>query len=351
MRHPGLLLALTLGGCPPREPVARDTGDTAGRVPDEAQCDPAIRSVVPTTDATGVYGGDDVVVTFVIPEQGRSTVRVLDGDAAPVPGASTWSGDGRTLRWRPDQPMAPSTRHEIQITYGPCALVARVPFTTSDTGPPVDAAALLQRVYGLHLPSMQLVGPAEFTALLPALLADAKADVLLVSPIAATDGEVTLRWASAVSGDDAVTQDPCSPTTDTPTPYRSPVWRQDGVETTLWVRGAPAALSDATLAGAFSPAGSRIDGVTIAGTLDTRLLDPLVAAEAEFEVYEGATCELLEALQGGGAVCGPCTPDHGVDTCVALDLRRGVAHLQPGLPGLLRVTPEDVAANPACATP
>ena len=107
----------------------------------------------------------------------------------------------------------------------------------------------------------------------------------------------------------------------------------------LEVEGFSVVIDDLQLSGAFAADGTSVQGVTLAGKIDTRPLVELVSPGGA----DDAVCVLVSTF---GVACEACSDGSG-DYCLTVYVDNMVAPEQAGLTIQPR-TAEDVAADPAC---
>ena len=307
---------------PPDPPVVLDTGPTDTGIP----CPNAVLSSFPELGSDDVYIDSDIQLLLEDPEP-EATIAVFDPDGVEIEGETavadavvTWSGER----------LQPQTTYRVVLDWS-CA-----PFedtlTTNATGTPTTEA-FDGRTYSLDLNQGHWVAPAGIGP----VLAAAMGGTLLVSP--EVTGSESVLFHLAMADEDGI-QERCEETTTLPeATFADPFFELADADFTFRLVNVEVALTAGTFSGAFSPTVDRIDGLTLAGTLDTRSL-------AEFVVPGGPedlVCQLTEPL---GAPCEPCAD--GVVTCLPAHVDGLVLPLLPGV-DLEARTQELIDVDPACS--
>jgi hypothetical protein len=287
-------------------------------------------SLYPENGSSGVYYRSVIEIAFGW-EQSHATVD-LSTDDVPVDGTVTFDASGEVATFEPTAPLLPSTTYVVTSTFG-LGESARATWTTSATGAPVDAEALVGGVYALDLFSGRWISPAGAGDLLPALLGGAPLAVLL-SP-SAWDGSA-LTMTSAAAQADGVTQDACTESTVLSTSAdfsANPEVAVEGSSVPIPVAGAQFVVDALQLTGAVTPDRDAIEGVAVAGTLDLR--------DAAVPNYPDP-CELVAIA---GIACEPCSD--GAMACLPIQTDSMVAR-RVSTAGLVPIDAAAIAANPTC---
>lgn len=324
----GLILAaawLCAEGCASRPPEVDPVGGRA--VTDYFS--PSV-SFYPENRSSRVYYRTLIEVAFSW-QQAAATVD-LSTDDVPVDGTLSFDASGEVAKFEPTAPLLPSTTYVVTSTFD-LGERARATWTTSATGAPVNAAALVGGVYALDLYSGRWISPPGVGDFLPALLGGAPLAVLL-SP-SAWDGRA-LTMTSAAAQADGVTQDACAESAVLSTSAdfsANPAFDLEGSEVAVAFSGARFAFTPLHLTGAFTPDGDGMEGVAIAGTLDLR--------KATVPDYPDP-CELVVVA---GIACEPCSD--GAKACLPIRTDSMVAR-RVSTEGLATIDAAAIAANPAC---
>lgn len=319
--RPQLLLPL-LSGCilvdfgTPEHPW--DTGDTADRCPQ-------VESVWPAEGATDAFYRTAIEIRF---DDGAPAAVTVQGPDGEVTGAATRDDD---VTWFvPDAPLRPESAYQVYVSTE-CDRFSWE-FTTSSAGLPVDQAVLDGGTWAVDIGSGRVIEPAGVGGLIQPYMDD---EVTYL--VGLTAGEAAPALTGSEGTPDGVQE--CTSPMDLPVGH----W-DDGWFTTLPTDavqlGTAFNLQGLTLSGAFTPDGARIEGVTLDGLWDTRLV-VLDGVEGE------DLCDLLPSL---GLECVPCAD--GFRECVPLrvtDLH--ATRLDAGLLSVDELCALDRCADAAMCTP
>lgn len=281
------------------------------------RCDADLLSVEPLVGSDDVPLGTSIVFELDRAEGDETVTLTLDGE--PVAGATTVDGD--RVIFAPDEPLAPDTRYEAELSGGCGHFTA---FTTVDAsaGAVDDPDALVGSTYLIDLDDAE-VKPS----LLSMALAEVEEDVAL--------GVVSLT-ADAMHARTTVVlqpgvQDPCTPTNDLPAAdWDNPEFDLRTIVPVPLGDGG-VALNELRISGRFAADGSSIDRTLIRTKFDLRATeDPLAACFA---------------LALTGTPCVACAD--GLELCVDVEIDAGRSQRIDGWT-LVSRTPELIAADPAC---
>lgn len=276
------------------------------------------------TSTTGETGdpdeGCDVIVDSTLPASGaidadyRAAIEFHLSDADPtatvsssIAGTTTLADDNETVIFTPSAPLAPSTDYTVTLDY--CGGTVDLGFKTSALGTPIsDTNVLVGKTFSLDLASARIVEPAGIGSVLSSYLTQ---DILVgVETVSATE----INMAGAIGKEDASppAQDYCTPTIDFPVADfdEQPFFQIGPQTTTLSVAGYSIEIGNLEITGTFAADASYFGGGTLAGTIDTRPLAPLLDDSGD----EGAICDLAVSF---GAVCEAC-PSDGEPFCLTL---------------------------------
>lgn len=314
-----------------------DSSDTGGTDdtdnPDVPACTNSISETFPESGDAEAFYRTNVEFKLVTAEP-DATITVTDASGAEV--AGTTEVDGTTVRFTPSTGFQASTAYTATLDYS-CE-DASISFTTSDVGTAVsDPSTLVGNVYTLPLTEGRFVEPPGIGPILAGVLTVN----VLIEVTEATATEVKMMGAVSADGNPNA-QDMCTETIDFPTAAdfsENPFFAIGPEDTTLSVAGYSVTIDDLEITGAFAADGSSLQGATLAGSIDTRPLAPLVGVEGDDGV-----CELLG---GFGIACVACSDGSG-DFCLALEVQDMTAELVPGLDIMPR-TQADIEADSACA--
>ncbi len=178
--------------------------------------------------------------------------------------------------------------------------------TDSDTDADTEPVSedLTGRTYAVNIADATIVDPPGIGSLLGAYLTQQ----ILLGVESATETE--LEILGALSVEDTTTQDYCLATIDFPTADFSgnPDFAIGPTDLTMAVSGYTLTISQFEVSGTFASDGTYFDDGVVAGSIDTRPLDPLIGGG------EGAICDLVGSF---GASCSAC-PGDGEFFCLGL---------------------------------
>jgi hypothetical protein len=271
---------------------------------------------------------------FAVPDDGAAVV-VTDSSGAEVSG--TWTPDGTYYWWQADENLVSGESYTATLDWQ-CGVDERTFIVRGDLGTATDASTLAGKTWALDLRSARGVHPLGIDEVLGELI---QFD-LLVS-VVSSDG-TTLDWMAAVA-DDTGTQDVCTPSIDIPSAglESNPDVTVESELLPIEVGGSTLEIDDMLLTGTFTPDGTQMEGVTIAGNVDTRPLAGVLTEEDDGD--PNAVCELFQ--NNFNIRCTDCPDGTGV-FCIDLVLDT-ISAPETGF-ALTTITDEDVAANADCAT-
>jgi hypothetical protein len=324
-------LAMACSGADPADPKEVTEGPT-DEVPTVEPTDPTCGN--PWVRSTPQDGEGDVfyrspVVVELTDADPTAAITVAESGGAEVAGSSTV--EGAVVTWT-GGPLEPDTDYRATLTHA-CGTDLLM-FTTSDVGDPVDVD-LIGRTWAMDFAGGTWVEPAGAGAALALVMEPFR---ILLSVTGPPDGaQIPLLAGIGYDGD----QNRCAPTVDlSDSAWSDPYFAIETPVLVMATESFSVTIEDFATSGAFSEDGERIEGATLSGVADTRGLG------VEFGLGDApeAVCELLASLN---VSCIPCSD--GVVTCLDIDIR-GISGVTSPVP-LEVVTPEDVAANCAPATP
>jgi hypothetical protein len=339
----------------PEDPERCDTEDTVDSDTEIVEgcgagdCSVAIRPLLPANDATDVDYRTPFAVEFTADEHATAVFALHDADGADVPlGPVSWSTNGKQASFAATAPLTPATAYTLDVTTScTCDTPTPIRFTTSATGTPVgDPAAFLGQTYAIDLATATILEPAGVDSLLGALLEDLDQTLAVVPDELGEDGK--LSFYGGLAADDG-SQDACTPTLEFPQaadfedPYFA-IAAPDGI--TLDVAGVEITLLALDLSGSFSPDASAIEGLTLAGRIDTRALVDVLGDNLGGATGDDAVCNLVGTFTNNAVQCSDCGDGH-TPYCLELVAANLVADAVDW--DLEVITAEQVAANEACA--
>ena len=320
------ILAMALYGC--SGDADKDTTDDIGSAGDDDDDDVCMNSILsqfPEAGSTDVYFKTDVRFTLAV-EDPTAVIKLVDAANTEVNGTTAVSGT--LVTWSGDD-LQPSTEYTATLTYE-CGDAA-VSWTTSEVGGPTTVD-LTGGVYGLDVAGGQWVQPAGVGDLLASQLGDTQI-FLSVSEVAADT--ITMLGAIGSGG----LQDVCSPTIPfPPADWQDPTFSLQSPLLPLVVAGFTIDIENLDLSGSFAPDGSRIQGGSLKGSIDTR---PLGAA---FGLSGGddAVCALVATF---GVACEACGDGSGTYCLSVWVDDMGAAKLDTTV---VPRTEEEIALDAAC---
>jgi len=298
---------------------------------DTNQCSNSVTARFPASGDEDVYYRTPIRFTLTA-EEDDATVAVTDASGAAVSGSTTV--EGTLVSWTGDDGFAPSTAYTAVLTYS-CG-DDTIAFTTSTTGAPVgDGSSLVGNVYALDIADGQWVQPPGVGGLLASQLGDTQ---ILVSPQDVTAADITMIGGIGSAG----AQDECSPTIPFPAAnFSDPFFSIDAPELPLSIAGITINIKNLSLSGAFAPDGSRIQGATLGGQVDTSALGAAFGLGTDPD----SVCQLVSTF---GVSCEDC-PDGSGTYCLTVYVDNvGADKVAGGT--LVEITQDDIDANPNCAT-
>lgn len=334
MRQYLAILALfSLAACSGEEKTtAGDDDDTApgddDDDDDDAGCGNSVAAFFPADGDVDVYYKSDIRFTLAAEDAGAS-VTVADAGGAEVSGSTMV--EGKYVTWSGDD-FAPGTDYTATLTYGTCT-PATIAFTTSSTGSPT-ADSPVNHVYDLGLTSGQWILPSpEVGPILAGLLESEGGVELLIMP---TSVGATIEMIGALgTGNDE--QDICTPSLPfPPADFTDPYFSIESPALPIAVGGFSIVIEDLALSGAFSPNVDRIQGASLAGTVDTRPLVDLISPGGPPETV----CDTVGAL---GVSCVACADGSG-DFCISIWVDQ-IQALEVGADPLVEIDEATAAAN------
>ncbi len=332
---------------------ATDTDDTDTDTDTNVGCESGLKSpTLPAQGATGVYYRTQFAISFLAAEETEASFELVkDSDSSVVTlAAPTWSESGKDVYFSAAAALEPSTAYTLNVTFSctegePSALK----FTTGATGAPVvyedDVAT---NKYALDLSTATIIEPAGVQSLLGSLLGQLE-DAILVVPNGLEGDDLSFFGGLATVTGGAVVQDECTATIDFPVaadfsenPYFV-ISAPDGI--TLSVSDISVTLLSLELSGAFAPGGTSVEGVSLAGSIDTRDIADLLGDELGGGDGDDAVCVLLGQLTSGLVACEEC-PGGAGPYCLSLVAANIGAELVTG--DFVVITQEEVDANGTC---
>lgn len=286
---------LALLGCP--SDPAKDSGGGDDTDTNTGGCTVTIDETIPVDGSVDAYYRGDI--EFHLSD--ADTTASID---TTIPGSMEVLEDGKTIIWRISQPLDCQTFYEATLNY--CGGAATIGFQTSDLGCAPSVDTFQGNTYALNLADARIVDPPGIGSVLTTYLTTQ----ILMGVV--SDEGTDLQMLGAVALEDSTNQDYCNPTIDFPVADFTdrPFFSIGPQDTTFEVAGYSIPIQGLNITGTFAPDGSYIGGATLAGTIDTRPLAPLLDDSGD----EGAICELAVNF---GAECEPC-PSDGKSFCLTL---------------------------------
>lgn len=280
------------------------------------ECTVVLDDTLPVADSTDAYYRAAIEATFEAADP-SATITLLDAQGAEVPGQVSVNDDATTAYFDPSSPLTPGSAYSAEISWCDGEASQTVDFTTSSLGQPIaDPSGLLGQTYVLDLGSARFVKPEGVGELLGQQL-----DQNILLTVVAADSS-DLQMTGALSTEEGLDQDYCTPTIEFPTAdfSEAPFWAVQADQTTFTVSDISIEIQDLNIAGTFSADGSYFGGGVLAGSVDTRPLVGLLDSKDP-----NAICQLAVSF---GAVCEPCTD--GEPYCLSLTVDQLVAEATTG---------------------
>lgn len=295
-------------------------------------CNNAVLVTHPAEGATDVFYRTAVEFQLAAPEPG-ATLTLVDQAGREVLGTS--SVNGSTVVFTPYDLLDSDTGYTATLDWA-CEPSVSVSWATTDVGPAVDASDLIGRSYSVSLGSGRFVEPPGVGVLLGSMIEFN----MLIGVTNATGDRVYLR-GSMSSEASSTEQDMCVTTLEYPPAdfSQNPFFEMAADSLPLKIAGFDTAFEDMVLSGAISPDYTRVEGVTLSATIDTRPFVDMISPGGD----ESAVCTLMVTF---GVDCEACSDGTG-DYCLGLHVDSMVAEERSGAP-IVEVTEEDLKTNPAC---
>ncbi|MEZ4240295.1 MAG: hypothetical protein R3F59_29900 [Myxococcota bacterium] len=330
-RYLGILaLATIVAACSGDKGSTNDTGATTNPGDDDdddSACTNSATAVFPTQGDADVYYRTKVRFALDT-EDATAAIAVTDNAGTEVPGSSTVTG--KEVLWTGSAPLSPSTEYTATASYE-CGNSA-ITFTTSTTGSPTEVD-VTGSTFALDVANGQWLEPAGVGTLLASQLGDTQ---IFVSPTAVDAASVTMFGAIGSGG----TQDLCSPSIPFPAAdFEDPYFSLQSDLLPLVISGFVINIQDLDLSGAFSPDGTRIQGASLRGSVDTRPLGEVF----DLGTAEDAVCQFVAGI---GVNCVACSDGSG-DYCLSVLVENIEAPVINGLT-LQERTEDDIAQDPTC---
>jgi hypothetical protein len=330
-RYLAILAAATMMACSGADKGTGDTGAPPGDDDDDDDvtgCENTATPEFPTQGDADVYYRSSVRFALATADP-AATITVSDAGGTEVPGTTT--STDLTVSWSPTDTLTPSTEYTAALSFE-CG-ESTVSFTTSSTGLPTDIDPT-GSVYALDVANGQWLEPVGVGTILASQLGDTQIFVS-VDEVAPT----SITMLGAIGSGNA--QDLCSPTIPfPPAVYADPYFELQSPLLPLVVAGFVIEIQDLDMSGAISPSADRIQGASLAGSVDTR---PLGAA-FDLGTEPGAVCEFVATFN---VECEPCGGDAAQPYCLSVLVENIGA---PAVAGLTLEPREeaDIAADPDC---
>ena len=141
--HLPIIALAILASCSKSAMKEGDTGSQSSA--DAPSCEITVNRTAPVDGANDHYYLDPIVFELSAPDE---TAQIL----TDIPGDTLWSDDGRTLTFKPRDPLAPMTTYSVTLDY--CYASPEIVFSTSQYGTALEASADLEgAVYMLDFTS------------------------------------------------------------------------------------------------------------------------------------------------------------------------------------------------------
>lgn len=326
-----------------------DTGDSDTNT----ECDNQVISMFPADEEDGAYYRTTIEIEFDDAEDDASVT--VAGPGGDVAGTSAWVGD--TLVFTPTNPLSANTEYTTTVLYS-CSDDGSLTATwkTSEVGAAVTAS-LTGRSYLLDLASGRFVQPEGVGDIIGEYL-----DQIVLIGVSAEDttadtidmlGALGLQNSPAEADDahtaddsiSGIEQDACLPSIPFPAGIdfsKNPYFSAGPADTTLTVAGFTVTVDNLAISGAFGPDASYIAGATLAGSIDTRPLVPLLSADPE-------RCDLPTYDDDGNAGTPEVTnPNYPCDPATICTLAASLFVECESCSGGSATTCEASGANDAC---
>lgn len=269
-----------------------------------------------------------------------ATLTLTDADGNAVAGsAAVDAKNDKRLVFQPETPLAPGATYTAAVAFD-CEGASQggeASWTVSEVGAATDEGGLIGNDYALSLASARFIRPDAVGD----IIGDFLTFDILMSIKSIENSQLTVFGAVGDEDQQGV-QAECSPTIDFPPAdfSENPYFELGPQKLEIEVEGTEVTIEDLFLAGSFAPDGSYIDGVVLAGIVDTRPFAPLI--EDDPDAPPEAVCEVTGRL---GIPCVAC-PDGTGDFCLEI-LADSIAADSDGVQDLVEIP--DPCALEACA--
>ncbi|MFT4625327.1 MAG: hypothetical protein ACI8PZ_003995 [Myxococcota bacterium] len=334
-RFAWILAAVALTACSTKDDGGgsdTSTTGTAGGGGGGGGCANSIIDEFPANGSADAYYRTSVDFTLATAEA-DATIVVKDSDGADV--AGTNSVEDNRVVFKPTATLTPGASYATTLDWS-CGPTESTWTVDGSVGDPVTADGVAGSTYTLDLASGRFVKPAGVGDLLGSLL-----EFSLFVGITAAD-DTSLSMIGALSDDSGVAQDLCTETIDFPVAAdftENPYFVIESDRLPIEVEGFEIVIEGLTLSGAFSSGAASIEGVVLAGKIDTRPLVELVSPGGG----DDAVCTLVSTFQ---VDCEACSDGSG-DFCLSVYVEDMSAPSAGGLVVEPR-TAEQIADDPTC---
>lgn len=302
------------------------TGDSGDSGTDYV-CPTAVVLASPFEGDVDAYYRGTVRVELSLPDPAATLLVRQASDGKAIPG--TYTVDEQYLTWVWNDPLLPLTEYITEVKHA-CG-VEQVHWTTSEVGLPVTAD-LTNLTYSLDPSMATWIQPAGSGAAFALLLGDYR--VLLKVTDMTDPTTIDLLLGAGLNGH----QNNCAPTVDIlDAAWLNPHFEIAPMDVVLVTDNFDLTISDFQVAGDFSSDGSRMQGVTMQGVLDTRNLGEALGFPAGLN-----TVCLLVAVWG--VSCTACAD--GEPYCLDLEVENVEGPLSDK--ELQVVTEQEVSDNQNC---
>lgn len=259
-------------------------------------------------DGARAYYRTTVDATFSEQVDG-ATITVTDAGGTAVAGDTAW--EGNRLVFTPGTPLTPGETYTstIDFTCAGSPQSSATTWTVSEVGTATDADGLVGNDYALALASARFIRPEGVGD----IIGDFLTFDILVSVKEVSDSNLTV-FGAVGDEEQPGAQAACTPTLDFPAAdfAENPYFELGPQQLSVEVSGTEVVIEDLFLSGSFAPDGSYIDGVVLAGIVDTRPFAPLI--EDDPDAPPEAVCEVTGRL---GIPCVAC-PDGSGEFCLEI---------------------------------
>jgi hypothetical protein len=309
-----------------------ESGDSGAA--EDMGCPNSILEEFPESGTDSAFYRTSVEFTLATADAAAS-ISLSDEAGTDVPGTSSVV-DNRVV-FKPSSPLSSSTTYNATMDWecGPTS----VTWMTSGVGDPIeDVGGLVDQTYSLDLASGRFVQPAGVGDILGSLL-----EFELFIGVTKADAS-SINMIGALSDDSGLAQDLCTETIDFPVAAsfgENPYFEIVSDSLPIAVEDFVVVIEDMELSGAFSADASSVEGVVLAGKIDTRPLVDLVSPGGG----ENDVCVLMQTFSVDCEECGDGSGPFCLTVFVDSMTATGVDDLT-----ITPRTADDIALDAACDT-